>query len=274
MTQRSESPGTIACVDAFTDRPFAGNPAAVCRLARPQPGDWMQQLAAEMNLAETAFLEADGTAWALRWFTPRVEVDLCGHATLAAAHVLWTSGAVAGDATIRFRTRSGELRATRTGDAIALDFPAEPIDPLVPPPGLAEALGVRILAAGRNRMDLLVEVGSEEELLAMRPDFAALATFETRGTVVTCRSHRTDADFLSRFFAPRVGIDEDPVTGSAHCALGPYWAARLRRTALTGLQLSARSGVVRVQCRGDRVDLIGRAFTVYSGTLSSDLGAE
>jgi PhzF family phenazine biosynthesis protein len=262
---------TITQVDAFTDRPFRGNPAAVCLLPSDRDAAWMQLVAREMNLAETAFLvrRGDGDAgFALRWFTPTVEVDLCGHATLASAHVLWEEGHLPADETARFHTRSGLLTAARRDGRIWLDFPALPETPAETPADLARALGVPIRYFGVNPIDSLAEVDSEETLLGLRPDLVALRRLGGRGLIVTCRGRREKGyDFASRFFAPGAGIDEDPVTGSAHCCLGPFWAKRLGRTEMTGYQASARGGFVTVRCRGDRVDLGGNAITVMRGTL-------
>lgn len=218
----------ITQVDAFTGRPFTGNPAAICLLAEPQPDQWMQNLAGEMNLSETAFLRRMGDEFELRWFTPSTEVDLCGHATLAAAHVLWESGELRPEETARFRTRSGLLTARREGDWIEMDFPATPVQPAEPPAGLLEALGVRARQVGRSRFDYLVEADSEQAVRSLSPDFAALAKAPTRGVIVTARAQER-YDFVSRFFAPASGINEDPVTGSAHCCLGPYWKEKLNR---------------------------------------------
>jgi PhzF family phenazine biosynthesis protein len=258
---------SIACVDAFTDRAFAGNPAAVCLLDGPREAAWMQQMAAEMNLAETAFVLRESGGFGLRWFTPAVEVDLCGHATLATAHVLWSDGIVAAGDAIEFRTRSGRLGASQRDGLIELDFPSEAAAEVATPAGLAAALGTDILWAGRNRMDVIVEVAGERELRGLTPDLAAIGKLEARGLIVTCKGDGTAYDFLSRFFAPQSGINEDPVTGSAHCCLAPFWAARLKRTSLVGFQASSRGGEVRVTVNGPRVILGGRAVTVYSGTL-------
>jgi PhzF family phenazine biosynthesis protein len=259
---------SIACVDSFTDRPFAGNPAAVCLLDEPRDAEWMQQMAAEMNLAETAFVVREPGGFGLRWFTPAVEVDLCGHATLAAAHILWSDGIVPVAEAMEFRTRSGVLGASRRDGLIELDFPSEPAVEMAVPAGLAEALGASLQWAGRNRMDYIVELsGGERDLRAIVPDLAAIAKLDARGLIVTCHGGGTAYDFLSRFFAPQSGIDEDPVTGSAHCCLGPFWASRLKRTSLVGFQASSRGGEVRVTVDGSRVKLAGRAITVYSGTL-------
>jgi PhzF family phenazine biosynthesis protein len=259
----------LAIVDAFTDRPFAGNPAAVCVLDTPRPDDWMQQVAAEMNLSETAFLLAEGGIWRLRWFTPAVEVDLCGHATLASAFYLWHSGRCPPGSTIRFQTRSGELRASPDGDWIELDFPALIAEPCSAPAGLADALGAPLHFVGNYRLDYLCELSNEDAVRDLRPDHARLQSLKTRGVVVTARSSRPGIDFVSRFFAPGAGIAEDPVTGSAHCALGPYWQGKLGRSELVGHQLSRRGGQVRVRVRGDRVGLGGRAVLVVNGALEA-----
>jgi PhzF family phenazine biosynthesis protein len=259
----------IVQVDAFTDRPFAGNPAAVCIM--PAPGDerWMQQVAQEMNLAETAFLHPLDDGYNLRWFTPTVEVDLCGHATLASAHALWEGRYLAPDAEARFHTRSGLLTARRDGAWIELDFPATPAEPGAAPAELTRALGVAPLSAGKSRFDYLIEVDSEQTLRAMRPDIAALRDLSMRGVIVTARASTPDYDFVSRFFAPNFGIDEDPVTGSAHCCLGPFWAEKLGKAELVGYQASARGGVVRVRVEGARVRLGGQAVTVLRGELAT-----
>jgi PhzF family phenazine biosynthesis protein len=255
-------------VDAFADRPFAGNPAGVCILDRPAPDKWMQAVAAEMNVAETAFpVHRDDGSFDLRWFTPTVEVDLCGHATLASAHVLWSERILPGGERARFHTKSGPLTAWHEGDTIRMDFPAEPVAPGEPPAVLAPALGVPLMFTGRNRMDWLVEVADETAVRAVRPDVRALAALDMRGVIVTARSSSASFDFVSRFFAPAAGVDEDPVTGSAHCALAPYWAAKLGKPALVGYQASARGGTVECTLTGDRVVLGGRAVTVLRGTL-------
>ncbi len=260
-------PAPLWIVDAFTDRPFAGNPAAVCLLSAPGKERWMQQVAMEMNLSETAFLVPAGDDFALRWFTPTVEVDLCGHATLASAHSLWECGALPLDEPARFHTRSGLLTAHREGERIRLDFPATPIVPAPPPDGLLEALGVTARFVGRNKFDYLVEVGSEEELRPAKPDFARLRAVACRGVIVTARG-TSGYDFVSRFFAPASGVAEDPVTGSAHCALGPFWGARLGKSELRAFQASARGGEVTVRLVGDRVHLLGEAVSVLRGELA------
>ncbi len=259
---------TIIQVDAFTGEPFGGNPAAVCVLPRPADGAWMQRVAREMNLSETAFLVGRGAGeYDLRWFTPAVEVDLCGHATLASAHVLWEDGHTAADAPAVFHTRSGRLSAVRRREWIEMDFPAEPAEPSPTPDGLAEALGAEPVHVGRNRFDCLVEVDSEATVRRLAPDIRALGALPVRGVIVTARGETEEFDFVSRFFAPRAGVDEDPVTGSAHCCLGPYWQGRLGRDAFTAWQASARGGVVRVAVVGDRVLLSGQAVTVLRGEL-------
>ena len=258
----------IYTVDAFTDEPFAGNPAGVCLLDDPRQSEWMLNVAREMNLSETAFLTPSaGDGFELRWFTPAVEIDLCGHATLATAHVLWESGTLDSKSTARFHTRSGVLTASQRGEWIELDFPAKPVEEAPAPAGLIEALGVKPRFVGRNSFDYLVEVASPKDVRAASPDFARLSGIEARGTIVTSRSDEDGVDFVSRFFAPRAGVPEDPVTGSAHCALAPYWAKRLERTVMVGRQLSARGGSVRVRVEGDRVVLGGRAVTVLRGVL-------
>jgi predicted PhzF superfamily epimerase YddE/YHI9 len=254
-------------VDAFTDHPFAGNPAAVCLLPRPAPERWMQQVAAEMNLSETAFLLAEGDGYRLRWFTPAVEVDLCGHATLASAHVLWEAGYLEPDEEVQFLTRSGLLTAEQRAAGIELDFPARPASPCPPPPGLLDALGTAAAWVGHNGMDYLVVVEDEQTVRGLRPDFARLAALPVRGVIVSSQADSRDCDFVSRFFAPAAGIAEDPVTGSAHCCLGPFWGERLGKQDLVGYQASARGGVVRVRVQGDRVRLGGRAVTVLRGEL-------
>jgi predicted PhzF superfamily epimerase YddE/YHI9 len=257
----------ITQVDAFTAVPFRGNPAAVLVLDEERDDGWMQDVAREMNLAETAFLRPGTESWGLRWFTPVREVDLCGHATLASAHVLWETGRLAADEPARFDTRSGRLGARRAGEWIELDFPLERPVAVDAPPGLLEALGVRARAVGRNRMDYLVEVGSAAEVRSVVPDITRLRDVEARGVIVTASADDGEHDFVSRFFAPRVGVDEDPVTGSAHCALAPYWAERLGRAEMVAYQASARGGVVRVRVNGDRVILGGQAVTVLRGEL-------
>ena len=257
-------------VDAFTDAPFRGNPAAICLLNGREPDTaWMQSVAAEMNLSETAFLSRrDDGDWALRWFTPSVEVDLCGHATLASAHALWEEGLLPMSETARFQTRSGLLTAARDGEWIELNFPAKREEAAQPAEGLLEALGAKATYVGRNQYDFLVEVGSEDEVRALSPDHGRLRHVPVRGVIVTSRASTPGYDFVSRFFAPGSGVDEDPVTGSAHCALTPFWATRLGRTEMTAYQASPRGGIVRVKVDGDRVRMSGRAVTVLRGELA------
>jgi predicted PhzF superfamily epimerase YddE/YHI9 len=254
-------------VDAFAEVPFSGNPAGVCFLDRARPETWMQAVAAEMNVAETAFLVPREDGFDLRWFTPTVEVDLCGHATLASAHVLWQEGVIARDADARFHTKSGVLTARAIRGGVAMDFPSEPVAAASPPAGLRRALGTEFEFCGRNRMDYLVEVADEAAVRALAPVPGVLTTIATRGVIVTARSSEAGVDFVSRFFAPAAGVDEDPVTGSAHCALAPYWGAKLGKNEMAGYQASARGGTVRVRLAGDRVELRGKAVTVLRGTL-------
>jgi PhzF family phenazine biosynthesis protein len=257
----------ITQVDAFTDRPFAGNPAAVCVLPGPADERWMQDVAREMNLSETSFLHRLDDGYRLRWFTPAVEVDLCGHATLAGAHVLWEDGHLPADAPARFHTRSGLLTATSSDGWIEMDFPAKPASAAAPPAGLEQALGVAARYVGRSAFDYLVEVDTEETVRRLRPSFSLLEAVECRGVIVTSAAAGPPYDFVSRFFAPRAGVNEDPVTGSAHCCLGPYWQRRLGKDALLARQVSSRGGDVRVRMRGDRVVLGGQAVTVLRGEL-------
>lgn len=258
---------SIVQVDAFTATPFAGNPAAVCILPEPLDDRWMQNVAMEMNLAETAFLTRQADGFNLRWFTPVAEVDLCGHATLASAHVLWETGQLAPNEQARFHTRSGLLLAERKGEWIEMDFPATPEHAADAPDGLLEALGVTPGYVGKNRFDYLVEVESEEVLRGIRPNFSRLMEVEARGIIVTSRASTKGYDFVSRFFAPQVGVYEDPVTGSAHCCLAPYWCSKFGKNELVGYQASPRGGVVRVRMGGDRVYLGGQAVTVLRGEL-------
>jgi len=254
-------------VDAFTDKPFAGNPAAVCIMPAAADEGWMQHLANEMNLSETAFLVQQGEGFSLRWFTPAVEVELCGHATLASAHILWEQGFLSPDRQARFYTRSGLLSAVRKDSWIELDFPSEAESQTDIPDGVLKALGVPVGYVGKNRFDFLVELESAEAVRQIAPDFTRLSSISSRGFIVTSRSDSSQYDFISRFFAPAAGVNEDPVTGSAHCCLGPYWAKKLGRKELTGYQASARGGVVRVRVGDDRVYLSGQAVTVMRGTL-------
>lgn len=256
-------------VDAFTDRPFGGNPAAVCPLNDWPDRAWLQSVAAEMNLAETSFVvERPDCSFDLRWFTPEVEVELCGHATLAAAHALWQTGRAAGaDDLLRFHTLSGLLTARRSGDEIELNFPIEAPSPVSVPEHLLEGMGVEAISVHRNRFDYLVEVADEQTVQRLRPDYTRLRQVVIRGISVTSRSDDERFDFVSRFFAPAVGVDEDPVCGSSHCMLGPFWRERLGKSELMAHQISKRGGVVRVTCDGDRVRLAGRAVLVTQGEL-------
>jgi PhzF family phenazine biosynthesis protein len=259
----------ITVVDAFTDRPFTGNPAAVCLLDRWPSDEWLQLVGREMNLSETAFLvRLRETEFELRWFTPRVEVALCGHATLASAHALWESEIAPVD-TIAFKTRRcGMLTANPSPNGeIELDFPAKPAAACTVPSGLFEALGIREGICARNEFDYLVELPTEENVRALRPDFARLVSTECRGVIVTARSTDERFDFVSRFFAPSAGINEDPVTGSAHCCLAEWWGEKLGSTSLIGFQASERGGIVKVVRRDGRVGLVGRAVTMMRGEL-------
>jgi len=254
-------------VDAFTERPFSGNPAAICLLSGPGDPAWMQNVAKEMNLSETAFLHKQPDGFSLRWFTPAAEVDLCGHATLASAHILWETGILAKREQARFHTRSGLLTADRREAVIELNFPAKPDEPAEVPPGLAEALQVTPIYTGKSKFDYLVQVDSEETVRKLKPNFSSLINLPVRGTIVTSQSTSPEYDFISRFFAPRVGVNEDPVTGSAHCTLGPFWSKRLGKNEFQAYQASERGGVLRVRVAGDRVYLGGKAVTVLRGEL-------
>ena len=250
---------TLHTVDAFTDTPFAGNPAAVCITGTPRDDAWMKHVAREMNLSETAFLHPIEGGWSLRWFTPAVEVKLCGHATLASAFTLWETHKLEPHAEARFHTLSGWLTCRREDAWIAMDFPARPPEPCEAPHGLDAALGCSLLSTCCNGMDYLVEVDSESTLRALKPNINALSKLPVRGVIVTCRSASAGFDFVSRFFAPAAGVDEDPVTGSAHCALGPYWQLCMGKDEFTAFQASERGGVVKVSVHGDRVILRGQA---------------
>lgn len=254
-------------VDAFTDKLFRGNPAGVCLLPRAGDESWMQHMAKEMNLSETAFLYKQKDGFNLRWFTPIVEVELCGHATLASAHILWETGLLRPSEEARFYTQSGFLTAKRKGSWIGLNFPAQPEEPVTTPKDLVEALGVEPKYVGKNQFDYLVEVESEETVRNMKPNFTLLEAISSRGFIVTSLIASPEYDFVSRFFAPGVGVNEDPVTGSAHCCLGPFWVNRLGRNELIAYQASARGGVVRVRVGRKRVWLEGQAVTVFRGKL-------
>jgi predicted PhzF superfamily epimerase YddE/YHI9 len=258
---------TIYQVDAFTSRPFAGNPAAVCLLPAPAEEAWMRDVAREMNLSETAFLVRQADGFNLRWFTPAAEVELCGHATLASAHILWETGVLGPDEQARFHTLSGLLTAERRGEWIELDFPAKPEESATPWDELVRGLNITPRYVGKSQFDFLVEADSEQTVRSLAPDFALLKRAKARGVIVTARAESREFDFVSRFFAPSVGVDEDPVTGSAHCVLGPYWAKHLCKTEFVAYQASARGGVVKVRLVGNRVKLGGQAVTVMRGEL-------
>ena len=259
-------------MDAFTADPFGGNPAAVVLPDHGIDQRWLQRVAGEMNLSETAFVWPDGPVFRLRWFTPLVEVELCGHATLAAAHVLWEEGILEPADAALFDTISGRLAASRLGDGIEMDFPAEPPEPCEPLPGLLAALGdPRPEAVARNRFDVLVELASEDAVRTLKPDFERLRAVPLRGTCVTAPAGpelmAEGVDFVSRFFAPAVGVNEDPVTGSAHCTLVPYWSGRLGKRSLFARQVSARGGELWCEDAGERVRIGGRAVKYLEGTI-------
>jgi PhzF family phenazine biosynthesis protein len=258
---------TLLHVDAFADAPFRGNPAAVCLLDDDDSAPFMQALAAELALPATAFVRHARDGFALRWFSPLAELALCGHGTLAAAHALWETGRLAASATARFSTQSGVLSAVRRDAWISLELPSEPATAAAVPVGLLDSLGVKARFTARNRLDYLVEVEDEAAVRALEPDLRALAAVDTRGVIVTAAATTPGFDFVSRFFAPRVGIPEDAVTGSAHCCLAPLWAGRLGRRTVTGFQLSARGGIVRAEVAEERVRLSGQALTVFRGEL-------
>lgn len=255
-------------VDAFTTEIFRGNPAGVCLLDGPRPEEWMVNVAREMNLSETAFLYAEGSGFRLRWFTPKVEVGLCGHATLASAHVLWESGALRADQQAQFETKSGTLTANKSGDWIALNFPARPLTAAEPPAGLLAALGVQApLYIGRYNEIYLIEVASEDIVRGLSPEFSALAQVKIRSVAVTARGQADEFDFVSRYFAPAVGVNEDPVTGSVHCMLAPYWSGKLGKAEMMAYQASARGGVLRVKPDGERVIIEGQAVTFFKAEM-------
>jgi PhzF family phenazine biosynthesis protein len=259
------SPLALFQIDAFTSEPFKGNPAAVCFLDTPRPDDWMRSVAMEMNLSETAFLLPEENGYRLRWFTPVAEVDLCGHATLASSHALFETGRLKPEEIARFFTRSGVLTAKQDHGWIELNFPVTPVEPVDPPPGLLPALGIKPRFVGKSQFDLFVELPSEEEVQSLKPDFYALKNLSARGIIVTASSCKYD--FISRFFAPGLGIDEDPVTGSAHCALAPYWAEKLGKNQFFAFQASSRGGMLNIILDGDRVRISGQATTVISAQL-------
>jgi PhzF family phenazine biosynthesis protein len=254
-------------VDAFTSQPFRGNPAAVCLLAEPQPEEWMQSVAAEMNLSETAFLLPEKDGYQLRWFTPLVEVDLCGHATLGSAHLLWEIGKVPQGSGIRFFTRSGLLTASQNEDWIELNFPPAEVSVIAVPEGLIEALNVKPVFVGHDETDYLLELEDEETVRTLQPDFNLLKKVQTRCVIVTSRASSSEFDFVSRVFAPQTGINEDPVTGSAHCALTVYWHEKLKKSTFNAYQASVRGGELRLRLEGERVIISGQAVTVLHGVL-------
>jgi PhzF family phenazine biosynthesis protein len=250
-------------VDAFTDQVFKGNPAGVCILETAANEQWMRDVAMEMNLSETAFLNPQDGGFNLRWFTPETEVDLCGHATLASAHTLWETGVLPIEREAIFFTKSGRLSAKRDGEYIVLNFPLEEDNPVETPEALQKSLGVPFIYTGRNRMDYIVEVGDEETVRKLEPDFEIMKEIDARGVIVTSPSANPEYDFVSRFFAPGLGVPEDPVTGSAHCCLGPYWQRRLGKEEMAAHQVSKRGGALKVTLKGDRVYIGGKAVTVF-----------
>lgn len=255
----------ILQVDAFAHQPFSGNSAAVCLLDTEKDDDWMQSMATEMNLSETAFVRKSNAGFRLRWFTPTKEVDLCGHATLAAAHALWEQEWLATDEKAHFQTRSGLLIAEKHQDKIQLDFPSTPAKTVENTRELLLALDLSSGNVFSNQVDYLIEVDDEAVVYNLKPDFAALSKIKTRGVIVTALSTNEKYDFVSRFFAPAFGIDEDPVTGSAHCTLAPFWAEKLHKTTLQAFQASVRGGEVDIKLEGERVFLTGKAITIFSG---------
>ena len=261
----------ILHIDAFASRPFTGNPAVVCLLTESKTEEWMQSVAAEMNLSETAFVtrqsDAGENRFDLRWFTPTVEVDLCGHATLAASHALWQSGWLAADEAVIFDSRSGELRAEKIGDRIFLNFPATPAKLGELPTEISDAMNVKPVFTGFSREDCLIEVETVYEVKNVKIDFQRLAKYPIRGVILTAISEDPNFDFISRFFGPAVGVDEDPVTGSAHCCLAPYWAAKLSKPELSAFQASKRGGELLLRLDGDRVHIGGKAITIKQGEL-------
>ena len=254
-------------VDAFTNEAFKGNPAGVCLLSEERSDLWMQNIASEMNLSETAFIYKQNENYSLRWFTPTVEVDLCGHATLASAHILWERKYVKDDSPIKFYTKSGILSATKNRDWIELDFPIEPAENSAIPDNLLESLSIEPLYVGKNRFDYIIEVESEEIIKNVNPDYKLLSTVNCRGVIITSISKSKDYDFVSRFFAPAAGMNEDPVTGSAHCCLAPYWKEKLNKNEFIAYQTSKRGGILKISIRDDRTYIAGQAVTVFSGEL-------
>lgn len=258
----------IRWVDAFTDKPFTGNPAGVCVLEQPPTVDQMKSIALEVNAAETAFLIRNDNGYDLRWFTPAIEIDLCGHATLGSAHVLFSEGQEPPDKTIRFQTRSGELTAKQVGEGwMQLDFPAIASAPAKPSPAIEHTMGKKPVAVAQTHNTIIAELASADDVRTARPDFNAILALGVHGLIITARSSQP-YDFVSRFFAPDAGVNEDPVTGSAHCALGPYWQERLNKNHFLAFQASARGGILQVTVAGKRVLLGGQAVTTIAGTIS------
>jgi PhzF family phenazine biosynthesis protein len=254
-------------IDAFTSEPFKGNPAAVCLMTEKSTDAWMQQVAMEMNLSETAFLLPEGQGWRLRWFTPLLEVDLCGHATLASTFVLFQQKLIDTGSTIHFFTRSGELTAFEKDDWITLDFPAFFEQPYPQAGQLAKILKINPIDVIQSGENVIVEMSSEKEVRSLYPDFSRLIKLPMHGLVVTAHSDQSEFDFISRYFAPWVGINEDPVTGSAHACLGPYWQRRLGKSTFRAFQASNRGGVLGVEVKGERVLISGQAVLVLSGEI-------
>jgi predicted PhzF superfamily epimerase YddE/YHI9 len=254
-------------VDAFTTEKFKGNPAVVCLLDRPADDHWMQSIAAEMNLSETAFVFPIPDGFSLRWFTPTIEVDLCGHATLATAHVLFETGVLPANRQARFHTLSGVLTVDLQDNMLLMRFPAEPPKEMPVLPIVSRIFGVTPVYTGQNRFDMLIHVRDADTVTDFVPDFYELSQIPVRGIILTSKSEDPQFDFISRFFAPRVGVNEDSVTGSAHCCLGPYWSKILGKTELRAYQASARGGEVRVQVLPTAVNLGGYAVTVMHGEL-------
>jgi predicted PhzF superfamily epimerase YddE/YHI9 len=259
----------IYIVDAFTDEPYKGNPAAVCILENNKSDEWMQNIANEMNLSETAFILKQGKDYSLKWFTPESEVDLCGHATLASAYILWEEQ-LSENNEIRFITKSGLLTAIKSGDWIHMNFPLEEENETVPPIELIEGLGIPFKYIGKNRLDYIVEIEDEEAVRKLQPNFNLLKAVKSRGVIVTSPSSRSDIDFVSRCFYPALGVDEDPVTGSAHCCLGPYWQKKLNKNEFTSLQLSKRGGLLKLKIVEDRILISGQAITTLKGEILTE----
>jgi len=260
-------PFPVYGVDAFAEEAFSGNPAAVVFLDGPRDDAWRAAAAREFNLSETAFVEAEGESFRLRWFTPTVEVPLCGHGTLAAAHALWESGRLPLDKEARFETKSGPLTARRDGAWIILDLPSQPAAAAKPPKGLLDAIKDTPLWLGENESSFILELDSEETVRAAKPDLRALVAITPKALILTAAARRQQYDFVSRCFCPAEGIPEDPVTGSAHCALGPYWAGRLGKPVLSAFQASARGGHLLIRVKDTRVEVGGKALTVWKGSL-------